>query len=54
MGCGHDIGVKKRTEKRRQNSSMTVWAGRSEIYVRASPGPGGQFQISTETGLAPV
>ncbi len=53
MGCGHGIGVKKRTKKRRQNSPMTVWAGRSEIYVRAFPGPGGQFQISTEGGLAP-
>ena len=30
MGCGNGIGVKKRTEKRRQNSPMTVWAGRRE------------------------
>ncbi len=54
MGCENGIGVKKRTEKRRQNSPMTVWAGRSEIYVRAFPGPGGKFQISTEGGLATV
>ena len=43
MGRGNGIGVKKRTEKRRQNSPMTVWAGRSEspaqtvIEVRAHP-----------------
>ena len=45
MGCENGIGVKKRTEKRRQNSPMTVWAGRSEIYVRPFPGPGGSFRF---------
>jgi serine/threonine-protein kinase len=29
-------------------------SGRSEIYVRPFPGPGGKYQVSTEGGIAPV
>ena len=29
-------------------------SGRSEVYVRAFPGPGGKWQVSTNGGLAPV
>ena len=33
---------------------LSLESGRSEIYVRPFPGPGGKWQISTEGGVAPV
>ena len=32
---------------------LSLESGRSEIYVRPFPGPGGKWQISTEGGVAP-
>jgi serine/threonine-protein kinase len=35
-------------------SYVSSESGRSEIYVRAFPGPGGKWQISTDGGLGAV
>jgi serine/threonine-protein kinase len=33
---------------------MSLESGRTEVYVRPFPGPGGKWQVSTEGGLMPV